>query len=98
MNSNARIEKMKDNEIITGYKGKQILDTGYFYAPYAPVTKAPVIMGAETFVRVDDPWNIPIPIQSTFNPNKGIMTRYGKKMLEEGAKFYDRLSVSNFSD
>lgn len=32
----------------------------------------------------------------SFNPRKGLMTRYGKKLLREGAKFYARLSVQNF--
>lgn len=30
-----------------------------------------------------------------FNPRKGIMTRYGKKLLEEGAKFYGKLTVNH---
>jgi len=29
-------------------------------------------------------------------PRKGILTRYGKKLLREGAKFYARLSIANF--
>ncbi len=29
-------------------------------------------------------------------PRKGIMTRYGKKLLREGAKFYGRLNIANF--
>lgn len=32
----------------------------------------------------------------SFCPRKGIMTRYGKKMLREGAKFYGRMSIANF--
>lgn len=32
----------------------------------------------------------------SFCPRKGILTRYGKKMLREGAKFYGRLSIANF--
>jgi len=32
----------------------------------------------------------------SFTPRKGIMTRYGKKLLREGAKFYGRLSIANF--
>lgn len=30
-------------------------------------------------------------------PRKGLMTRYGKKMLREGAKFYARVNVVNWS-
>lgn len=31
-----------------------------------------------------------------FTPRKGILTRYGKKLLREGAKFYARMSIANF--
>lgn len=29
-------------------------------------------------------------------PRKGILTRYGKKLLRDGAKFYARMSIANF--
>ena len=32
----------------------------------------------------------------SFCPRKGILTRYGKKLLREGAKFYARLSIAKF--
>lgn len=32
----------------------------------------------------------------SFCPRKGILTRYGKKLLREGAKFYARVSIHNF--
>jgi len=32
----------------------------------------------------------------SFCPRKGILTRYGKKLLREGSKFYARMSVANF--
>lgn len=32
----------------------------------------------------------------SFTPRKGLMTRYGKKLLREGAKFYGRMSIANF--
>lgn len=32
----------------------------------------------------------------SFTPRKGILTRYGKKLLREGAKFYARMSIANF--
>lgn len=33
----------------------------------------------------------------SFCPKKGILTRYGKKLLREGAKFYARMNIANFS-
>lgn len=32
----------------------------------------------------------------SFCPRKGILTRYGKKLLREGAKFFARMSIANF--
>ncbi len=32
----------------------------------------------------------------SFCPRKGILTRYGKKLLREGAKFYGRMTIANF--
>ncbi|RDJ35594.1 MAG: hypothetical protein DWQ19_12315 [Crenarchaeota archaeon] len=32
----------------------------------------------------------------SFCPRKGLLTRYGKKLLREGSKFYARLSIANF--
>lgn len=32
----------------------------------------------------------------SFCPRKGILTRYGKKLLREGSKFYARMSIVNF--
>lgn len=37
-----------------------------------------------------------IPHPDDFCPRKGLVTRYGKKMLREGSKFYARLTISNF--
>lgn len=31
-----------------------------------------------------------------FTPRKGLMTRYGKKLLRDGAKFYARVNIQNF--
>lgn len=67
------------NQILMGYKGDSYMDSGYFYAPYVPLTQTPVVLDPESFC-----------------PRKGILTRYGKKLLREGAKFYARLSIANF--
>lgn len=32
----------------------------------------------------------------SFCPRKGLLTRYGKKLLREGAKFYGRMTIANF--
>ena len=32
---------------------------------------------------------------NSFTPNKGIMTRYGKKLIEDGGLYYGTITVSN---
>lgn len=60
-------------------------DAGYFYCPYMPMVNPPVID------------NQPVTIDpEVFLPQKGILTRYGKKLLAEGARYYSRLAVSDF--
>jgi len=67
------------SQILLGYKGDSYMDSGYFYAPYVPLTQTPVVMDPDSFC-----------------PRKGILTRYGKKLLRDGAKFYARMSIANF--
>jgi len=39
-----------------------------------------------------------IPFILDFNPRRGIMTRYGKKLLREGAKYYSKISIKDLID
>ena len=72
---------LKSGECLMGYKGSSYLDSGYFYAPYIPMTQTPVVL---------DP--------NSFTPRKGILTRYGKDLLKQGASFYGRITADNFKE
>jgi hypothetical protein len=65
-------------KVLMGYKGGNVMDTGYVYGPYIPLLSTPTVM---------DP--------NSFTPNKGIMTRYGKKLVEDGGLYYATITVSN---
>jgi len=65
-------------KVLMGFKGGNVMDTGYVYAPYVPMLSTPTVM---------DP--------NSFTPNKGILTRYGKKLLEDGGLYYGVVNVSN---
>ena len=41
-----------DNSMIVGHKGKNMLDTGYVYAPYIPMQLSPVLTNVENFAPV----------------------------------------------
>jgi hypothetical protein len=60
-----------------GYKAMSYMDSGYFYAPYIPLTRTPIVL---------DP--------DSFNPRKGILTRYGKKLNEEAEMLYQTITVN----
>ena len=82
VNSRWRLYKdplFPSGQLMMGYRGDSYMDSGYFYAPYVPLTQTPVVLDPESFC-----------------PRKGILTRYGKKLLREGAKFYARLTIANF--
>lgn len=64
-------------DVWSTFKGNQTMDVGYFYAPYMPILKTPT-------VTVDP---------NTFNANKGILTRYGKKLLAQGSAHYSQMPM-----
>lgn len=65
-------------KILMGFKGNNVLDAGYFYAPYIPLLSTPTVVHPDSFV-----------------PSKGLMTRYGKKLVEDGGLYYATVNVSN---
>lgn len=83
VNSKWRVYKdplFPTGSLLMGYKGDSYMDSGYFFCPYVPLVQTPTVL---------DPDNLTCP-------RKGLMTRYGKKLLREGAKFYARLSIANY--
>lgn len=50
---------------LTAVNGDQYMDVGYFYAPYVPMARTPIVLNP-----------------TSFNVGKGILTRYGRKLLE----------------
>jgi hypothetical protein len=73
------IEINLKGDLLMGYKGDSYMDTGYFYAPYIPITQTPVVL---------DP--------NSFTPQKGILTRYGKKLLDKN--LWGKVTVDNFKN
>ncbi len=66
-----RLKTYKDplvpsGELLMGYKGNSYMDSGYFYAPYIPITQTPIVLDPNVFI-----------------PTKDILTRYGKKLIDE---------------
>ena len=55
------------------------IDKGYFFVPMPPIQYKPL--------EQIDP--------ASFNTRKGILTKYGRKILEQGQKYYGKLTIDN---
>lgn len=42
----------QNGNVLMGFKGQSVVDAGYFYAPYIPVMRTPVLFEAPTHARV----------------------------------------------
>ena len=78
---------LPEGTLVMGFRDREIdenpywqYNAGYFYCPYVPLAKTPLF-----------PNEI---LGEHFCPRPGLLTRYGKKLLKEGAKYYARLNVS----
>lgn len=79
----------------------EILELTYRNPNKLPMTSEEKIKALEKLkleVMASQPRGIFIPVINSpvvldpdvFNPRKGIVTKYGKKLLEQGAKFYNK--------
>ena len=69
------------DSVMLGFRGESRMDAGYFFVPHVPLTTTPTVI-----IGTDE-----------FVPRQGIMTRYGERMLRDGAQYYANLSISNLS-
>ena len=64
-----------------GYKGDSQMDSGYFYVPTSSLPRMPQ---SPVLMDFDE-----------FCPRKGLMTRYSKKLLREGARYYQKVPLKD---
>lgn len=55
-------------------KVEMALDKGYFYCPYVPMVRKPIIA-------------------EEFTPRTDMLKTYGKKLMEEGSKYYSKMKI-----
>lgn len=67
-------------KVLLGFKGDNVLDSGYYFCPYIPLQMTPTILDPDTLC-----------------PRKGVITRYGAKMLRDGGKYYAVINIQNFN-
>jgi len=83
---------------------KVTMDEGFFYCPYVPFPHVPLLKTPPVPDKIDDSQVVPEGVDvdpakeislEEFSPRKGIMTRYGKKLLRDGAKHYKRIEIKD---
>ncbi len=79
-----------NNKIELGKKN-ELLEPGYVYAPYIPVTTTSVIVeyGSKKTIRkrkINKIFNLSLDIKDEFLPNKSISSRYARRKIN--SKYY----------
>jgi len=77
---------------------KSSLEQGYVYAPYIPVTTTSVISGytsknVSRKRKINKIFDLGLDIKDEFSPNKSIMSRYSKKIINNN--FYGTIEIKN---
>jgi hypothetical protein len=83
---------------VIGKKSKDILEAGYVYAPYIPMTTTSVIVeyGSKNVTRkrkINKIFDLGLDIKDEFSPSKSIMSRYSKKMIN--SKYYQNINFGS---
>ena len=77
---------------------KSNLEQGYVYAPYIPMTTSQVIVGygfknISRKRKINKIFDLGLDIKDEFSPNKSIMSRYSKKIIN--TKYYGTIEIKN---
>ena len=82
---------------VIGKKSKDILEAGYVYAPYIPMTTTSVIVeyGSKNVTRkrkINKIFGLGLDIKN-FSPSKSITSIYSKKMIN--SKYYQNINFGS---
>jgi hypothetical protein len=97
-----RIQKRKDKIKrlfnVNSKKSDNLIEPGYVYAPYIPMTTSQVIVdyGSKNISRkrkINNIFDLGLDVKDEFSPSKSIMSRYSKKTIN--AKYYGTIEIKN---
>ena len=82
--------------MLIGKKSDNLIEPGYVYAPYIPMTKTQVIAeyGSKNTNRkrkINKIFDLGLDIKDEFSPGKSIMSRYSKNIID--AKYYGTIEI-----
>ena len=84
--------------MLIGRKSDSLIEPGYIYAPYIPMSTTSVISGynSKNIIRkkkINKIFNLGLDIKDEFSPNKSIASRYSTKTIN--SKYYGTVVVNN---
>ena len=85
--------------MLIGKKSDSLIEPGYVYAPYIPMTTSQVIVDYGSSKRVNRKrkinkiFDLGLDFKDEFSPSKSIMSRYSKKIIN--AKYYGTIEIKN---
>ena len=84
--------------MLIGKKSDSLIEPGYVYAPYIPMTTSQVIVdyGSKNVSRkrkINKIFDLGFDVKDEFSPSKSIMSRYSKKIIN--AKYYGTIEIKN---
>jgi hypothetical protein len=85
--------------MLIGKKSDNLIEPGYVYAPYIPMTTSQVVVdyGSSKKVnrkrKINNIFDLGLDVKDEFSPSKSIMSRYSKNMVN--SKYYGTIEIKN---
>jgi hypothetical protein len=91
-------KQSKDYLMLIGRKSDSLIEPGYVYAPYIPMTTSQVIVdyGSKNISRkrkINNIFDLGLDIKDEFLPSKSITNRYSKTTVN--SKYYGTIEIKN---
>jgi hypothetical protein len=89
-------KQSKDYLMLIGKKSDNLIEPGYVYAPYIPMTTTQTVVGygsknVSRKRKINKIFDLGLDIKDEFSPSKSIMSRYSKKIIN--AKYYGAIEI-----
>jgi hypothetical protein len=82
--------------MLIGKKSDNLIEPGYVYAPYIPMTTSQVVVGygsknVSRKRKINKIFDLGLDVKDEFSPSKSIMSRYSTKMIN--SKYYGTIEI-----
>ena len=82
--------------MLIGRKSDSLIEPGYVYAPYIPMTTTQTVVGygSKNVIRkrkINKIFDLGLDVKDEFSPSKSIMSRYSKKIIN--TNYYGTIEI-----